>query len=69
MRLKKYLQFIRESVEEREVENLWNLNQDEILEFFTEIIDNGYLVDVEFGVVGNYRDKEIFPKKYYREGV
>lgn len=63
MRLKKYLQFIRESVEEREVENLWKLNQDEILEFFTEIIDNGYLVDVEFGVVGNYRDKEIFSEQ------
>jgi hypothetical protein len=68
MRLKKYLQFIRESVEEREVENLWKLNQDEILEFFTEIIDNGYLVDVEFGVVGNYRDKEIFSEKLLSGG-
>jgi hypothetical protein len=65
MRLKKYLQFIRESVEDREVENLWKLNQDEILEFFTEIMDNGYLVDVEFGVVYNYRDKEFFSEKVF----
>jgi hypothetical protein len=62
MRLKNYLQFIKESIEDLE-ESPWKLTRDEILDFFTEIIDNGYLVDVEFGVVGNYRDKEIFSEQ------
>lgn len=62
MKIKRYIQFIKESVEDIE-NNPWKLSEDEILEFFTEITDNGYIVDVEFGVVDRYRDKEIFSKK------
>jgi len=48
--IKKYLQFISESIKEDiEERTLWELTEDDITDYMLEITDAGYYVSVEFG--------------------
>lgn len=48
--IKKYLQFISESIKEDiEEGTLWKLSEDDITDYMLEITDAGYYVSVEFG--------------------
>ena len=50
MKLKKYLEFIKESIKEDiEEGTLWKLSEDDITDYMLEITDAGYVVTVEFG--------------------
>lgn len=51
-RLKKYLEFLKESVKE-DIDSgiVWELNEDQIREYLIEIDDAGYLITVNFGFV------------------
>ena len=50
MKLKRYIQFIKESLrEDIEEGNLWKLNEDQIREYFIDFEDAGYLITIEFG--------------------
>jgi hypothetical protein len=50
MRLKKYIQFIKESLKEDiEEGKLWKLSEEDITDYMLEITDAGYYVSVEFG--------------------
>ena len=50
MKLKKYIQFIKESIKEDiEEGTLWKLTEDDITDYMLEITDAGYVVTVEFG--------------------
>ena len=50
MKLKKYIQFIKESIKEDiEEGTLWKLTEDDITDYMLEITDAGYSVSVEFG--------------------
>ena len=50
MRIKKYLNFIKESIKEDiEKGTLWKLTEDDITDYMLEITDAGYYVSVEFG--------------------
>ncbi len=50
MKLKKYLNFIKESIKEQiEEGTLWKLSEDDITDYMLEITDAGYYVSVEFG--------------------
>ena len=50
MKLKKYLEFIKESIKEDiEEGTLWKLSEDDITDYMLEITDAGYSVSVEFG--------------------
>jgi len=75
MKLKKYLQFIKESIKEKiEEKSLWILTEDQIKEFLQEFKDNGYHIDIEFGFVktlkiekvssrvGRYSERDYFTK-------
>ena len=76
MKLKKYIQFISESIKEDiEEETLWKLSEDDITDYMLEITDAGYSVSVEFGFSekvkqGGYKEgkwveseKEVFTDK------
>jgi hypothetical protein len=48
--IKKYLQFISESIKEDiEEGTLWKLSEDDITDYMLEITDAGYVVTVDFG--------------------
>jgi len=50
MKLKRYIQFIKESIKEDiEEGTLWKLTEDDITDYMLEITDAGYYVSVEFG--------------------
>ena len=50
MKLKRYIQFISESIKEDiEERTLWELTEDDITDYMLEITDAGYYVSVEFG--------------------
>lgn len=50
MKIKRYIQFIKESLKEDiEEGKLWNLSEQDIEEYMLEITDAGYYVSVEFG--------------------
>ena len=52
MELKKYLEFIRESIKEDIDEgNFWNIDEDDIREFLVDLEDENYLITVTFGFV------------------
>lgn len=53
MKLKKWNQFITESLSDR---NFWNLSEKDILEYFFEFLDNGYEVDIELGFYDERND-------------
>jgi len=74
--IKKYLQFISESIKEQiEEKALWKLSEDDITDYMLEITDAGYIVTVEFGFSekvkqGGYKEgkwveseKEVFTDK------
>ena len=74
--IKKYLQFISESIKEQiEEKTLWKLSEDDINDYMLEITDAGYSVSVEFGFSekvkqGGYKEgkwveseKEVFTDK------
>jgi hypothetical protein len=74
--IKKYLQFISESIKEKiEEKSLWKLSEDDITDYMLEITDAGYSVSVEFGFSekvkqGGYKEgkwaeseKEVFTDK------
>jgi len=61
--IKKYLQFISESIKEQiEEKTLWKLSEDDITDYMLEITDAGYYVSVEFGFV------EKFKQSSYKDG-
>lgn len=50
MKLKKYIQFIKESLKEDiEEGKLWKLSEEDITDYMLEITDAGYYVEVSFG--------------------
>lgn len=52
MKLKRYLQFIKESLkEDLESRKIWQLDEDQIREYLIELDDAGYLITVNFGFV------------------
>ncbi len=56
MKLKRYIQFIKESLKEDiEGGKLWKLSEDEIREYLLEITDAGYLVTVSFGFLEKHK--------------
>ena len=57
MKLKRYFDFIKESLKE-DINNLklWSLNEDDIRELFLQLTDEGWLVTVEFGFEGEYEN-------------
>ena len=58
MKLKKYIDFIKESVEESK-KPIWNMTREDIEELFLESTDEGYFLEIEFGFVekGNMTTK------------
>jgi hypothetical protein len=74
MKLKRYIQFIKESLKENiEEGNLWKLNEDQIRDYFIDFEDAGYLLTVEFGfvqkVTKHYYNKTSEEKEVYDEKV
>jgi hypothetical protein len=74
MKLKRYIQFIKESLKEDiEEGNFWKLNEDQIREYFIDFEDAGYLITVEFGFVQkstkHYYNKPSEEKEIYDEKV
>ena len=49
-----FLSYIKESKEEEEF-NPWNLDEDDIRDYFQESIDEGYQIEVRYGFVGQQR--------------
>jgi hypothetical protein len=50
MKLKRYIQFIKESIKEKiEEKSLWKLDEDDIREYLIDLTDAGYLITVGFG--------------------
>jgi hypothetical protein len=52
MKLKKYFEFIKESIE-LDDKTIWKLSKDDIMEYFLDMKDEGWLVRVDFGFVFN----------------
>ena len=50
-----FLSYIKESKEEVEEFNPWNLEEDDIRDYFQESIDEGYQIEVRYGFVGQER--------------
>lgn len=50
-----FLSYIKESKEEAEEFNPWNLDEDDIRDYFQESIDEGYQIEVRYGFVGEER--------------
>jgi len=74
MKLKRYIQFIKESLKEDiEEGNLWKLDEDQIREYFIDFEDAGYLLTVEFGFVEettkHYYNRPSEKKEIYTEKV
>ena len=74
MKLKRYIQFIKESLKEDiEEGNLWKLNEDQIRDYFIDFEDAGYLLTVEFGFVEettkHYYNRPSEQKEIYTEKV
>jgi hypothetical protein len=74
MKLKRYIQFIKESLKEDiEEGNLWKLNEDQIREYFIDFEDAGYLITIEFGfaqkLTKHYYNKPSEVKEVYDEKV
>jgi hypothetical protein len=50
MKLKKYLEFIKESIKEDiEEQSIWKVTEDEIQDYLRDLDDEGYIIEVEFG--------------------
>lgn len=63
MKLKKYLQFIKESLKEDiNSKNLYLLDEDQIREYLISIEDAGYIVTIDFGF-SKIEEKMVYTKK------
>jgi hypothetical protein len=74
MKLKRYLQFIKESLkEDLDSGIVWELNEDQIREYLIELDDAGYLITVNFGFVKRktiqYYNKKSVEKDIYTENI
>jgi hypothetical protein len=74
MKLKRYLQFIKESLkEDLESGKIWELDEDQIREYLIELDDAGYLITVNFGFVKRktiqYYNKKSVEKDIYTENI
>jgi hypothetical protein len=74
MKLKRYIQFIKESLkEDLDSGKIWELNEDQIREYLIELDDSGYLITVNFGFVKretiNYYNKPSVEKEVYTENI
>ena len=74
MKLKRYIQFIKESLKEDiDSGKIWELNEDQIREYLIELDDAGYLIVVNFGFVKkhtiNYYNKPSVEKDVYTENI
>ena len=74
MKLKRYIQFVKESLKEDiEEGNFWKLDEDQIREYFIDFEDAGYLLTVEFGFVEettkHYYNRPSEQKEIYTEKV
>ncbi len=72
MKLKRYLQFIKESLkEDLESGKIWEINEDQIREYLIELDDAGYLITVGFGFVDtitqHFYNKPSQQKEVYSE--
>jgi len=48
--IKKYLQFISESIKEDiEEQSIWKITEDDIKDYLRDLEDEGYIIEVEFG--------------------
>lgn len=64
MKLKRYIQFIKESLKEDiESGKIWELDTDDILEFFIDFEDAGYDITIELGFQEEDDEKEKFTTK------
>lgn len=74
VKLKKYLQFIKESLKE-DIDSgiVWELNEDQIREYLIELADAGYLITVNFGFVKrttiHYYNKPSKEVELYTENI
>ena len=74
MKLKRYIQFIKESLKE-DIDSgiIWELNEDQIREYLIELDDAGYLITVNFGFVKkhiiHYYNKPSVEKDVYTENI
>ncbi len=74
MKLKRYLQFIKESLkEDLESGKIWELGEDQIREYLIELDDAGYLITVNFGFVKKHTihryNKPSIEKDVYTENI
>ena len=74
MKLKRYIQFIKESLkEDLDSGIIWELNEDQIREYLIELDDAGYLITVNFGFVKkhiiHYYNKPSVEKDVYTENI
>ena len=74
MKLKNYIQFVKESLKEKiEEKSLWKLDEDQIRDYFIDFEDAGYLLTVEFGFVEettkHYYNRPSEQKEIYTEKV
>ena len=74
MKLKRYIQFIKESLKEDiDSGKIWELNEDQIREYLIELDDAGYLITVNFGFVKkhiiHYYNKPSVEKDVYTENI
>ena len=58
MKLKRYIQFIKESIKEKiEEKSLWKLDEDDIREYLIDLTDAGYLITVGFGFCETWTER------------
>ena len=74
MKLKRYIQFVKESLkEDLESGKIWELDEDQIREYLIELDDAGYLIVVNFGFVKkhtiHYYNKPSVEKDVYTENI
>ena len=72
MKLKKYLEFIKESIKEDiEEQSIWKVTEDDIQDYLRELEDEGYFIEVEFGfcqkVTQHHYNKPSTEKGFYRK--
>ena len=74
MKIKNYIQFIKESLkEDLDSGKIWELDEDQIREYLIELNDAGYLITVNFGFVKkhiiHYYNKPSVEKDVYTENI
>jgi hypothetical protein len=74
MKLKRYIQFINESIKEQiDEKKFWKLDEDDIREYLIDLTDAGYLITVGFGFCETWTEhrynKPSIEKEIYTEKV